>query len=227
MLDTTKKAGVKKVVSKKPIKANLESDWEKVVDKGAKELSKYILKDSSAQKSITNKVVDSFNDAMDYVDAVGFKAKGVKVTGGRFDSIVDDDTLAEFGFFGNLEFTTPKELSKDDVIAVLEEASDYFQEYMGDEGHLVFEGYSPITEYESTMGTAYLAGVESMPDDDEVSVLNLPENFESVDFTGMFANYGGGFDKILKGGNGKWVVELGMVASWKFGFSPLLNFFMV
>lgn len=214
-----KMLGTKSVkASKAKIKArDLAKEWDKILSKAENEFMKYVVKDKSAEKSISNKATTEFDNAVYRNNLRGFKAKKLTMTGGEYFSGSGDNTLLELTGYADLEFTTPKEMTKEEVIEALETMRDDFCTYMNEDTHLVLEGYSPLSTSELNTAIAYEYGLDESAIDNE----DLAGEYDVLDETrvsGDFMENGGGFDRILSGGNGKWTVELWINADYILNF---------
>lgn len=211
MLNALIKADKSLTSKKKTIKAKseLEAQWDKILPKAEKALEKYLTKD--ATKEITAKFKDAFEDyvASDYDVEFG----GLKVTDGSFERALDnEDTRASFTVFADL--TIKSELPQEEVIKAIETTRDEFVDAVENEGHLVVEGYSPVTEDEAVIFLAIQAGDTEAPSDERKEEL-LENIYESVDLVRAdYAEFGGGFEKLVKGKNGTFTVPVFATFDW-------------
>lgn len=190
-------------------KSDLETQWDKILPKAEKALEKYLTKDAS--KEITTRFKDAFLDyvAPDYdFDSVDAKVTGCKKEG----SLDNEDTRASFVVYAELTFKS--ELSQEEVIEALEATREEFSDAVEDDGHLVLEGYSPVTEDEAVTFLALEAGDKELPDDERKEELMEQCYEETVLVRGDYAEFGGGFEKIVKGKNGTFTVPVFAVFDW-------------
>lgn len=124
------------------IKAKDEKD--KIVDDGIKECLKTI---KSNTKSWCNRIESAFEDAF---DDSNIKLKKVNFDGvSQTSTNSSTDAWASFEVFGNMILET--ELEFDEVVEILEGSDDKFSDNIISDGHLVFEGASPISDEEITV----------------------------------------------------------------------------